>query len=110
MFGDQKFSPIYCKRRSLATAILFLALASVEIAFATSFNKLSLKEAAIPKACGKTVAFPARATPCNDSFHQLYCGISNRLTALLSNPNKEIFSSIVNCFSKSSTLLSIDKF
>ena len=22
--------------------------------------------------CGKTVAYPARATPCKDSFHQLY--------------------------------------
>ena len=28
--------------------------------------------AATPIACGKTVARPARATPCSASFHQLY--------------------------------------
>ena len=31
----------------------------------------ALKLAAMPIACGKTVALPARATPCNASFHQL---------------------------------------
>ena len=30
--------------------------------------------AASPMACGKTVAVPARATPCKASFHQSYCG------------------------------------
>ena len=37
--------------------------ASSDTASKTSYNSSSLKEAAIPMACGKTVASPARATP-----------------------------------------------
>src|SRR5687767_3284887 len=71
MLGDQNVRPIYCRRRSIAVDRLYFALASVEITSATCHIKLSLNVAAIAIACGKMVACPALATPCNASFHQL---------------------------------------
>src|SRR4029078_5198067 len=64
MLGDQNVSPLYCNRRSFATARLYLARASVEMALASSFRRSSLKVAAMAMAWGNTVAVPARATPC----------------------------------------------
>src|SRR5690242_14711238 len=100
MLGDQKVNPMYCKCLPCCVDKLYFALASVEIAFATSRSKSLLKLAAIPIACGNTVAFPALATPCKPSFHQLYAGIPRRGTALLLYPNKETFSSSVSCFKR----------
>src|SRR5216117_3116990 len=59
-------------------ASLYLARASVEITSATRWIKSVSQVAARPMAWGKTVAFPARATPCKPSFHQLYAGMLRR--------------------------------
>jgi hypothetical protein len=48
-----------------------LARVSSEIATAISPRRSALHIAAMPIACGNTVAMPARATPCSPSFHQL---------------------------------------
>src|SRR5258708_39732612 len=46
-------------------------------------------------ACGKTVAFPERATPCKPSFHQLYAGTPRRGIAAATSCICETFSSMV---------------
>src|SRR5258708_38204987 len=46
-------------------------------------------------ACGKTVAFPERATPCKPSFHQLYAGTPRRGIAAATSCICETFSSRV---------------
>src|SRR6266699_3336090 len=46
-------------------------------------------------AWGKTVAFPARATPCRPSFHQLYAGMPRRGMAGATSCICEVFSSRV---------------
>src|SRR5688572_7501373 len=96
MLGDQNVNPMYCRCLPMAVDKLYLALASVEITSATSCIRLSLKVAAMPMACGKTVANPALATPCKDSFHQLYGGIPSLATPGLAFPVSDIFSSSVN--------------
>ncbi len=48
-----------------------LARPSSPIAVATRVISAVSNDAAMPIACGKTVAVPARATPCSASFHQL---------------------------------------
>src|SRR5438552_1890616 len=59
-------------------ASLYFARASVEITSATRWIRSVSHVAARPMAWGKTVAFPARATPCKPSFHQLYAGMPRR--------------------------------
>src|SRR6266851_557243 len=46
-------------------------------------------------ACGKTVAFPARATPCKPSFHQLYAVMPRRGIGAATSCICETFSSRV---------------
>ena len=46
-------------------------LKQVAITSPTCFNSSSSNGAAMPSACGNTVAVPALATPCSASFHQL---------------------------------------
>ncbi len=46
------------------------ARASIEVAVATRSMRSVSHVAARPIACGKTVARPARATPCSASLHQ----------------------------------------
>ena len=48
-----------------------------------------------------TVAVPARATPCRDSFHQLYAGMPSRGMAGESKRSWEAFSSSVICATSS---------
>ena len=68
-FGVKKVSPWYRPRWPLAWARLNLARASSEIAVAIWRISAGSNVAARPIACGKTVARPARATPCSASFH-----------------------------------------
>src|SRR6266851_6298178 len=76
-------------------ASLYLARASVEITSATRWIRSVSQVAARPMACGKTVALPARATPCKPSFHQLYVGMPRRGTAAATSCICETFSSRV---------------
>src|SRR6266567_1791796 len=76
-------------------ASLYLARASVEITSATRWTSSVSHVAARPMAWGKTVAFPARATPCSPSFHQLYAGIPRRGMAGVTSCICEVFSSRV---------------
>src|SRR5260370_7146 len=61
-------------------------------------------------ACGKTVAFPARATPCKPSFHQLYAGMPRRGIAPATSCICETFSSRVMREPKSFTRCSRGRF
>ena len=56
----------------------YLARNSAPIVSATWCISAVSQVAAMPIACGKTVAMPARATPCSPSFHQLYSGTPRR--------------------------------
>src|SRR6266704_2545649 len=76
-------------------ASLHLARASVEITSATRWTRSVSHVAARPMAWGKTVAFPARATPCRPSFHQLYTGMPRRGMAGATSCICEAFSSRV---------------
>src|SRR6266705_2619558 len=76
-------------------ASLHLARASVEITSATRWTSSVSHVAARPMAWGKTVAFPARATPCSPSFHQLYAGMPRRGMAGATSCICEVFSSRV---------------
>src|SRR6266581_122437 len=76
-------------------ASLYLARASVEITSATRWTSSVSHVAARPMAWGKTVAFPARATPCSPSFHQLYAGMPRRGMAGATSCICEVFSSRV---------------
>ena len=80
---------------------LYFARASVLMTLATISWKSSSKIAARPIACGNTVAVPARATPCRDSFHQLYAGMPSRGMAGESKRSWEAFSSSVICATSS---------
>ncbi len=60
--------------------------------------------------CGKTVAYPARATPCNDSFHQLYSGILQDVRWQEKIDQLTYFSSTVILDTKSFTRCSIGRF
>jgi hypothetical protein len=78
-FGDQTVSPRYCSvPPSGCTFSTYLARNSVAIASAVAWINGTSHVAAMPIACGNTVATPARATPCRPSFHQLYAGTRNR--------------------------------
>ena len=55
----------------LARLLELTGATAARMAVATWNISSSSKVAARPIACGNTVAFPARATPCNASFHQL---------------------------------------
>ena len=63
----------------------------------------------MPIDCGNTVANPARATPCNASFHQLYGFMPNRSTGFDTSIIKEIFSSSVSSCNSNSALCSEGK-
>src|SRR6266705_6273209 len=76
-------------------ASLHLARASVEITSATRWTRSVSHVAARPMAWGKTVAFPARATPCRPLFHQLYTGMPRRGMACATSCICEAFSSRV---------------
>lgn len=78
-----------------------LCARSVLMTLATISWKSSSKIAARPIACGNTVAVPARATPCRDSFHQLYAGMPSRGMAGESKRSWEAFSSSVICATSS---------
>ena len=71
MLGDQNVSPLYMPWSPWRRNSWCLARASSEIATAISCSRSAFHIAARPIACGKTVAMPARATPCSPSFHQL---------------------------------------
>ena len=58
-----------------------LARPSVAMTSATFCRYISSNMAANAIAWGKTVAVPARATPCSASFHQLYSGMPSRSMA-----------------------------
>ena len=72
-----------------------MARASSEMAVATRSMRSVSQVAARPIACGKTVARPARATPCSASFHQGKAGMPSRSTGAARSISNETFSSSV---------------
>src|SRR6185369_2419183 len=76
---------------------------------ATSCISFVSQVAARPIACGKTVAYPARATPCSASFHQSYAGMPRRSIAGAPFIICETFSSSVMRETRSSTRASIGR-
>jgi len=109
MLGVQNVRPRYCPLLSARANAWCFALASSEIAVATRKTRSVSKVAANPMACGKTVARPARATPCRHSFHQLYSGTSNRGMAAASYTICETFSSSVILETRSAARASIGR-
>ena len=72
-----------------------MARASSEMTTAISWTSGASNVAAIPIACGKTVATPARATPWSASFHHSYRGTPRRGIAAAWFVSWETFSSTV---------------
>ena len=101
-FGAHNVSPLYISRSSCRIEALYFALASSAMTSPISFIISTSHAAAIPIACGNTVAVPALATPCTPSFHQLYAGIPNRSMAGASNLSCPIISAIVICSTNAS--------
>ena len=66
--------------------------------------------AARPMACGKTVAIPARPTPCRHSFHQSYAGMPRRSTGGAAFTICEVFSSRVIRARRSATRFLTESF
>ncbi len=87
---------------------MYFALNSVLITSDTSCISGVSQEAAIPIACGNTVAMSARATPWRPSFHQLYSGMPSRGMAGAVWPSWLAFSSSVMFEMRSLTLTSAE--
>ena len=95
ILGDQKVKPVYSFFMFFWRNILWIALASSEIASPTFLIRIVSNVAAIAIACGNTVALADLATPCNASFHQLYFSIFNLCIGLEECTICDAFSSIV---------------